>query len=245
MKVAGSSDTVHYIKMDAIEKTGVAHAGYTLKEKWTYRFIARELGIPPEMTVHPKEIHGCKVEMVSSSVNGGEGTIRSSSLTDVDSVITDEPGFALCLIVSDCAAVYMVDPVKRCIGLAHSGREGTKMNIVAATVDKMSACYGTDPEDVVAAISPCICRSCYEVDPVTAQEFVSCFRKGWRETVFEERNGRYFLDIAAAISLQLREAGIHQIQMPEYCTCHNEAFFSYRREGNDDSNAAWLMITKK
>lgn len=243
MKILGNPDTVMYIGFDTIEQTGIAQAGYTLKCDWSYPFIAHEIGIRPEMTVHPKETHTCNVKKVTPS-DGGEGTLRPSSLLDIDGVVTDEPGFALCMIMSDCAAIYIVDSVKRCIGLAHSGRKGTEGNIAAATVKKLSECYGTDPRNAVAAISPCICRNCYEVDALTAKKYVSCFKKEWQGDIMWEQNGRYYLDIASTIRLQLKEAGIQQIQMPDYCTCHNDYFFSYRR-GDDDSNVAWLVLTEQ
>lgn len=244
MKILGTSETVRYVGFDVIDKTGIAKAGFTVKcdKEWTYRLIAREIGTKPEMTVHPKEAHTCNVKQVSS-LNGGEGTLKPSTLVDTDGMITNERGLALCMIMSDCAAVYLVDPIKRCIGLCHSGRNGTQGNIVATTVKMMTEYYGSVATDIVAAISPSICKNCYEVDALTAEKYAGCFKEEWRKDIVTNQNGKYFIDIACTIYKQLKETGVQTIQMPEYCTCHNEKFFSYRGGDGVESNAAWLMLT--
>ena len=77
---------------------------------------------------------------------------------------------------------------------------------------------------------------------MTAKKYVSSFKREWQGDIMWEQNGRYYLDIAGTIRLQLKEAGIQKIHMPDYCTCHDDCFFSYRG-GDDDSNAAWLVLT--
>lgn len=246
MKISGSPETVRYIGFEQIEKTGIANAGFTVKweQEWSYRLIAKEIGIEPEMTVHPIEAHTCNVKYVDASF-GGNGTMTSGTLNDIDGLITDVPGLALCLIMSDCAAVYLVDTKNRCIGISHSGRSGTQANIAAETVRMMSEKFGTKPQDVVAAISPCICKDCYEVDALTGEKFAASFQKEWLGEMMSKKNGKAYLNIAAAIRLQLEEIGVKTVQMPEYCTCHNENFFSYRGGDGVESNCAWLMLNKE
>ena len=246
MKILGNADTIRYVGFRNLEDTGIVSAGFTIKDEndWAYRLIAKEIGTSIERMLRPKEEHTGNVLRVSSA-EGGEGTMRPSSLTNADGAVTDERGLALCLIASDCAAVYLVDPVRNCIGLSHSGRMGTQFDIAAATVKMMTDCFGSDPADIVSAIGPCICQSCYEVDAVTAQEFSGCLKKEWGSDLIREKNGRFYLDIAGTIRCQLEEAGVNRIQMPEYCTCHDEHFYSYRGGDGRESNAAWLMLTEK
>lgn len=243
LKILGTPDTVNYISIDIMENTGLVRAGFTTRCDWSYRCIAGTMGIEIERTVHSKQTHSCNVQRVTLA-DGGEGTMRVSSILDTDAIVTDERDFALCAIMSDCAAVYLFDPVKMCAGLAHSGRKGTEGNIVAATVKKMEECFGTVPKDVIAAISPCICRECYEVDDKTCQHFLDCFPKEWHNIIMSVNQGRFYLDITAAIRLQLQEIGICQIQMPVACTRHSGHFFSRRGGDGSTSNVAWLMLKK-
>ena len=83
---------------------------------------------------------------------------------DVDALVTSDPLVVLQIYVADCCAVYIVDPVKRCIGLAHSGRKGTELGVVPATIGKMRDEFGSEPRDLVIQLGPCIRPPHYEVD---------------------------------------------------------------------------------
>src|SRR5207237_9498428 len=87
------------------------------------------------------------------------------------------------IYVADCCAVYLVDPKRRAIGLVHSGRKGTALNIVGATVQKMATEFDTNPEDLVAQLSPCIRPPQYEVD--FAGEIVRDLKRSGVRSVFD------------------------------------------------------------
>jgi len=82
----------------------------------------------------------------------------------VDGLITNLPGQLLAIYVADCAAIYLVDPVTRSIGLLHSGKKGTEGNILREAVVEMQHRYGTQSSDLVCVVSPCIRPPDYDVD---------------------------------------------------------------------------------
>ncbi len=82
----------------------------------------------------------------------------------VDGLITNLPNQLLAIYVADCAAIYLVDPVARAIGLLHSGKKGTEGNILREAVIEMQRHYGTKPGDLVCVVSPCIRPPDYDVD---------------------------------------------------------------------------------
>ena len=43
--------------------------------------------------------------------------------------MTNVRGLCLGVYVADCCAIYLADPVKRAIGLLHSGKKGTELGI--------------------------------------------------------------------------------------------------------------------
>ena len=86
----------------------------------------------------------------------------------MDGLITNVPGLALRIVVADCCAVYLVDPVKRAIGLVHSGKKGTEAKISVTAIAAMTAEYGSDPRDLLVRLSPCIRPPAYEVDIAAA-----------------------------------------------------------------------------
>lgn len=119
----------------------------------------------------------------------------------VDGLITASPQVCLGIYVADCCAVYLVDPVKRVIGLLHSGRKGSELGITAAAVERMRSEFGSDPADIIVQLSPCIRPPNYEVD------------------------------FAALITAQARKAGVTQVHDCGTCTGANpNRYYSYRME---------------
>jgi copper oxidase (laccase) domain-containing protein len=106
---------------------------------------------------YAEQIHGKGVAIVS-------GSGKSVMHAEVDGLVTNVPGQLLGIYVADCAAIYLADPVTRSIGLLHSGKKGTELNILANAVGKMSSSFGTDPADLTCILSPCIRPPHYEVD---------------------------------------------------------------------------------
>ena len=81
---------------------------------------------------------------------------------EADGLITDIPGLALCIFTADCTPILLYDPVKRCAGAVHAGWRGTAMDIAGKAVRKMAETFGSRPENICAAVGPCISRCCFE-----------------------------------------------------------------------------------
>ncbi|MBO5292931.1 MAG: peptidoglycan editing factor PgeF [Lachnospiraceae bacterium] len=213
-----------------------------------FRRIAKVLGRSIEDIVCSDQTHTTNVRRITLQ-DRGKGVVRSKDYTDVDGMITNEPGIVLATFYADCVPLYFVDPVRGAIGLAHSGWRGTAGKIGAVTVQKMTEEYGTNPADVIAAIGPSICQDCYEVSEDVAEAFRVVF-EGDRmqeklgkhlteQVLFAKGDGKYQLNLWQANALILQEAGIpeNQISVTDLCTCCNpEYLFSHRashgRRGN-------------
>ena len=79
-----------------------------------------------------------------------------------DGLITNEPGVVLTVFSADCTPVLLHDPVHRAVGAVHAGWRGTAGGIAAKAVEAMTSAFGTRPEDIQAAIGPCIGPCCFE-----------------------------------------------------------------------------------
>ena len=178
---------------------------------------------------------------VAARKDGGKGIVIPRDYTDIDGLLTDEPGLVLATFYADCVPLYFVDVKKRAIALAHSGWRGTVARMGRCVTDKMKEVYGTDPADIVAAVGPSICQECYEVSEDVADAFAQEFRRqGQVDEILQSKGGgKYQLDLWRANEIVLKEAGIpaERIQVTDICTCHNsEYLFSHRaskgRRGN-------------
>lgn len=205
-----------------------------------FRRIAGVLGCRVKDIVCSDQTHTTNLKVVTRE-DCGKGVVRFKDYTDIDGLLTDEPGVVLATFYADCVPLYFVDTKNRAIGLAHSGWRGTVARMGRCVVERMHKTYGTKTEDIVAAVGPSICQDCYEVSEDVAESFCKEFRKPGqeREILIRKNDGKYQLDLWRANEIILTETGIpvQQIQVTDLCTCHNsEYLFSHRashgRRGN-------------
>lgn len=163
----------------------------------------------------------------------------------IDALISNVHNACLVIYGADCPSVYLVDPVHKAIGLAHSGWKGTLGKIAGATLTRMTKEYGTSPSDVYAAIGPSISEAHYEM----GDEIFELFSKEWgeedaKELMKRHESGKYHLDLWKAIKMTLLRAGVAEdhIAVTNICTYSNtDTFYSYRAGKMENEQAAMLV----
>lgn len=213
-----------------------------------FRRISELLGCQYDNFVLSNQTHTTNVRRVGRD-DAGKGLLRARDYTDVDGLITDEPGIVLSTFYADCVPLYFVDVKKRAIGLSHSGWRGTVGRMGQETLDAMRREFGTQPEDVVCAIGPSICQDCYEVSQDVAEEFIQEFAGHEPDILIAKGNGKYQLDLWRANKIVLLEAGIKQehLSVTDVCTCCNSnVLFSHRASHGKRGNlGAFLSLKAK
>lgn len=119
-----------------------------------------------------EQVHGAEIATVA-----GEG---GHTVQGVDGLLTNSPGTLLGIYVADCGPVYLLDPVRRAIGLLHSGKLGSAGNITGRAVAAMQQQFGCEPKDLILQLGPCIRPPAYEID-ITAQIIASAREAGLTE----------------------------------------------------------------
>lgn len=263
-------DGVTFLSFPLLEKTGVVVCGFSTRlggvsrgccesmnlsftrgddpeaVMENYRRIGHALGISPEQIVCSDQTHTVNVRKVGRD-DCGNGITKPKPYRDVDGLITDEAQVALATFYADCVPLYLVDPEKKAIGLAHSGWRGTVGKLGKATVEAMRREYGCRPEAIRTVIGPSICQECYEVSEDVAEAFKKAYDPGlWDRLMTRREDGKYQLNLWEACRENFLEAGIlpEHISMPEICTCCNPGFlFSHRAsKGKRGNLAAFLML---
>ena len=205
-----------------------------------FRRAAALLGCGPEDIVCSDQTHTTNIRRVTAA-DRGKGVVRPKDFSDVDGLITDEPGIALATFYADCVPLLFLDPVRRAVGLSHSGWRGTVKGISCETIKAMTAAYGTAPADLTACIGPSICVDCFEVGPEVAEEFLKAFPEAEPETLcpFWKETGKYHVDLWLANELMLKRAGVEagRIYTTGLCTrCNPKLLFSHRAMGEKRGN---------
>ncbi len=210
--------------------------------------MAGAIGVERDRMVVSYQTHTTNLRRVTED-DLGKGVVRPRDYRDVDGLITNIPGVTLVTFYADCVPLYFVDPVKRAIGLSHSGWRGTVARMGQKTVEAMGREFGTDPGDLVACIGPSICRDCFEVGEEVVEAFSRAFAPEHHQALFERgvRPGKYQMDLWAANRIILQEAGVPQsrIHTTNICTrCNSDYLFSHRRSGEERGNLAAFLCLK-
>ena len=210
-----------------------------------YRRVAETFGKTVDDFVCTDQTHTTNVLQVGKEERG-YGVTKERPYTDIDGLITNEPGVILSTFYADCVPLYFVDLVNKAIGLSHSGWRGTVGRMGQKTLEAMAEAYGTKPEDVYAAVGPSICQDCYEISEDVAEHFYQEFQGHGDEILINKGNGKYQLDLWKTNEIVLLEAGIKKehLALTNVCTCCNsEVLFSHRASHGKRGNlAAFLML---
>lgn len=207
-----------------------------------YRRLCSAVGIDISHLVLSRQIHNNNVRIVTKA-DCGTGYTKPS-FSDVDGLITNESGVALVTQYADCTPLLFCDPVKHVCATSHAGWRGTVSQIGRVTVEKMISEFGCKADDIIAAIGPCICQSCYEVDTPVFDAFI---KSGIDITdVFCEGKdeNHFMLNLVAANRNILLSAGIRQenIDISDVCTCCNsQELHSHRATGGKRGNMAAII----
>lgn len=212
-----------------------------------YCRMAKALGVAEDSFVLSVQTHTTNVRVVTEA-DRGKGLIKPCDYSEVDGLVTNEPGLCLTTFYADCVPLFFLDPVKKVIGLSHSGWRGTTGRIGEKTLEVMKNTYGSNPEDVLAAIGPSICQACYEVSEDVIDVFRQHFlEKYWNVLFYKKENGKYQLDLWKANEIVLKEAGIKEehLAVTNLCTCCNpELLFSHRASKGKRGNLAAFLALK-
>lgn len=193
--------------------------------------IAAALSVPAGRIFCAAQVHGDRVLRVSGSepsVFGSDEPIRA------DGLVTGERGLYLGILTADCVPLLLLDPGRPAVGAVHAGWRGTQKGISAKAVRVMTAAFGCEPPELLAALGPAVGPCCY----VVGDEVACLFLEGDPETgpfLRPQGPGRWTLNLAGVIRHQLMRSGVRHenIVSSSTCTCcRKDLFFSVRAEGD-------------
>ena len=212
-----------------------------------YKRLGEAIGVLPEDFVCTDQTHTTNVLRVGKK-DCGNGVTKPRPYTDVDGLVTNEPGVVLSTFFADCVPLYFVDPVHRAIGMSHSGWRGTVGRMGARTLEKMQEEFGTEAKEVFAAVGPSFCQACYEVSRDVAEEFQKEFKGHESEILIDKGKDKFLLDLWKCNEIVMLESGIlkEHLAVTNICTCCNPTLlFSHRASKGRRGNLGAFIFLKK
>lgn len=192
------------------------------------RWLAQTIGFQIEKLTTAEQKHTTNVAVVDESNAGSGSTNIETRIPNTDALITNQPGICLMALSADCVPILLYDKQNHAAAAIHSGWRGTAQGIVKTTVEAMQQQFGTNPNNLVAGIGPCISVCCFEVGNEVAEQFA------YIPNVIEHRQGapRPFVDLVKANRYWLTQAGVLATNIEEsgLCTsCQHNILYSHRR----------------
>jgi YfiH family protein len=167
-----------------------------------------------------RQVHGTEAVIISN----GRDTTGTPETKSGDILLTDRPGLGLMIKQADCQAVMLVDPRHKALANMHCGWQGNVRGVIMAGIRQMRAAYGTDPGDLLAAVSPSLGPCCAEFNH---------YREELPEEAWKYQVRPFYFDLWEWSRDQLVAAGVKagNIEIAGICTsCHTDEFYSYRKE---------------
>ncbi|WP_027455613.1 peptidoglycan editing factor PgeF [Xylanibacter brevis] len=205
--------------------------------------LTQLLGIDDAHLLMPHQVHLTEIAVVGNDLN--------MNLEGYDALMTDVAGVCIGVSTADCIPVLLYDRRQRAVCAIHAGWRGTVKRITEKAVARMTAVYGTQPQDVIAQIGPGIHLDSFEVGDEVYDAFAhegfnmpaisrkypvkdSSFKKDSSFFIPHSSFYKWHIDLPQCNRLQLIETGIpaQQISVSGVCTFEqSERFFSARRLG--------------
>lgn len=187
-----------------------------------HRRALAAFGISGKDVVSPHQVHGSVVANVNESAKG-------TLIRGTDALITNTTGLGLLLRFADCTPVLIYDAEHHAVGLAHAGWRGVAAKVIHETVKAMVENFASRPENLWAGIGPAIGPQHYAVGPEVVEAIQATLAP--QSAVAKQREGKWYMDMPKAITLQLQSLGITDIEPSELCTASNtDEWFSHRAE---------------
>ena len=196
--------------------------------------FAENVGFEARSIVSLPQIHSDKIFTVTGE-NCGHGYFVREGVESGDGYVTGERGIALGIKTADCTPILFEaekDEKIIAIGAVHAGWRGTVADIAGKCIERLCNEFCVDPNDIRAAIGPCIHACCYEVSRDIYDAISDGLGEDMAENFVKTRGGeKYSCDLVGINRALLRRRGLsdENVDVIDECTCcQPEKYFSHR-----------------
>ncbi len=200
-----------------------------------YRRLHHAIGVPDRRRLFVHQVHGDKVE--SATLGEAFDCNRKA-----DAIVTTDSGTVAAVRTADCVPVLLATADGHAVAAVHAGWRGVVGGVVMRASERLRVA-GRQDLPLVAAIGPSISFDAFEVGPEVAAEFTRVFGRAAEMLIRHgAAEGKWMIDLRAAIRLQLLAAGVDDIDVSDQCTMRDaDEFFSHRRDHGVTGRMAALI----
>ncbi|MBI3320258.1 MAG: polyphenol oxidase family protein [Candidatus Omnitrophica bacterium] len=167
-----------------------------------------------------EQTHGASTVAVESSCPP-----PADPIPGCDAMTTAKAGIVGIVRTADCLPIFVWDPIRRVVGVAHAGWRGLEKRLPMRLIRFLRDVYHSNPRDLSVGIGPAIHACCYEVGQEFAQRCQPFVRTG---------GDRLTCDLVGYATEQLLASGVRPARLIDSgcCTaCDPGTWHSVRRDG--------------
>jgi len=184
------------------------------KKSTGWDYLETNLNINRKSVLLPFQKHTSRIIFEEESLSPSDGIFTSNKCAGV--------------LTADCVPI-LIRAGTRAVGAVHAGWKGLTKEIARKAIKLACDNYKINPEEISVSLGPSAGICCYEVK----RDVLSMFTDKGYEKFFEERNGKFYLDLKMITKRQVEKEGVNKIEIIEICTICNKSFHSYRRGSKD------------
>ncbi len=156
-----------------------------------------------------------------------EQNIKMPKMTG-DAIVTKIKNLGIGVLTADCVPILLYEPNNKIIGCIHSGWKGALNGVLTNTINKFIK-LGSNIDDLIAVIGPCIKQENYEVKDDFYKKFLKQNQK--YDIFFDKtKDSKYFFNLRAFINKELGNLHVKNIENIDMDTfSQSQFFYSYRR----------------
>jgi polyphenol oxidase len=187
------------------------------------------------------QVHGARIVRVR---RGDDPRVLAS--VQADGLLTDEPSLGLSVHVADCTPILLACPRTGACAALHAGWRGTVAGIVRAGVEAMALQFGCRPEDLRAALGPCIGACCFEVGPEVVEAFLATHPAARKDGSVIRGKRKEHIDLRRVQQSDLVAAGLLPANIDVCVDCtvcdSSQRFFSFRKAGRATGQMVGFVV---
>ena len=200
------------IRIEAWSKLGIKH-GFIHKEIPLEELLSSSVKNIPKTD----QIHSDKIVLIDDF---------DENVIQADAFVISQKGKVAFVRTADCVPLLFFDPKQKKAAAVHAGWKGTCLGIAANTVTFFQTHFSSKPENILVAIGPAICGTCYEVGDEVLRAVNQAF-PDYKGSELKESH----VDLVNVNIFALLQAGVSEknISCTNICTlCSGKNFASFR-----------------
>ncbi|MDB9811069.1 peptidoglycan editing factor PgeF [Candidatus Pelagibacter sp.] len=192
------------------------------------RLVEKKIKSNSRKIVLLNQVHSNKFFFIDKKIRHNSDKFKG------DALVTNKLNLPIGVLTADCVPILIFDQKTMMIAAIHAGWKGAYKGIVERVIKFMFK-KGSSPDNITAAIGPCISIKSYEVKQDFIKKFITKDSKS--KIFFKKIGNKSYFSLNQYIAYKLKSLNIKKIEIIDKDTFNiKNNFFSARRSKSRNEN---------